>query len=219
MNDSSPDLNSSPRVPQDAPLDADPIRAHVFDGDIREYDKCLPNWWLTCFWGAIGFALVYWIGFYMLPFGRDAGAELKAEMTANADRAARASGVMDDALLWKLSRQEATVAAGRATYTTTCAACHQPDLSGAIGPNLRDTAWIHGGHPLEIMHTVTTGVLEKGMPNWGPVLGREKITEVVAFILSYHKEGEPAQVAPPWIPQAPGTPVVTQVNPPAATVQ
>jgi cytochrome c oxidase cbb3-type subunit 3 len=219
MNDSSPNSDSSPRPPQDAPLDADPIRAHVFDGDIREYDKCLPNWWLTCFWGAIGFALVYWVAFYMLPFGKDAGLELKAEMAANAARATHDSGVIDDPSLWRLSQQAATVAAGKATYTTTCAACHQPDLSGAIGPNLRDTAWIHGGRPLEIMNTVTTGVLEKGMPTWGPVLGKQKITEVVAFILSFHKEGERVQPAPPWIPQAPGAPVVSQVNAPATTVQ
>lgn len=204
--------------PAEAPLDADPIRAHVFDGDIREYDKNLPNWWLTCFWGAIGFALVYWVAYHMLPLGKDAGAALQAEMAENAKRAAATAEIVDDRSIWKLSQQTATVEAGRATYATTCAACHLPDLTGAIGPNLRDTAWIHGGQPLEIMHTVTTGVLDKGMPTWGPVLGKQKITEVVAFILSFHKEGEPIQAAPPWVPQVPGAPVVSQTAPPSAPV-
>jgi cytochrome c oxidase cbb3-type subunit 3 len=36
------------------------------------------------------------------------------------------------------------------------------------------------------MKTVSDGVLVKGMPPWGPVLGPKKTAEVVAFILSKH---------------------------------
>ena len=35
------------------------------------------------------------------------------------------------------------------------------------------------------------GVLAKGMPTWGPVLGAKKVSEVTAYILSKHQEGEP----------------------------
>ena len=72
----------------------------------------------------------------------------------------------------------------------------------AIGPDLTDTAWIHGGRPTEIYATVTNGVLIKGMPTWGPVLGAKKISETVAYILSKHTEGEPITVDP----NLPGTP-------------
>jgi cytochrome c oxidase cbb3-type subunit 3 len=95
-----------------------------------------------------------------------------------------------------MSRNSVSVEAGRATFTSTCVACHLASLRGkdenatAIGPNLTDKNWIHGGRPTEIYDTVTKGVLAKGMPPWGPVLGPKKITEVVAYVLSHHQEGE-----------------------------
>ena len=53
---------------------------------------------------------------------------------------------------------------------------------------------------LEVVKTFNTGILEKGMPTWGPVLGQQKITQVTAFIFSFHKPSEPIKQAPPWIP-------------------
>jgi cytochrome c oxidase cbb3-type subunit 3 len=35
------------------------------------------------------------------------------------------------------------------------------------------------------------------MPTWGPVLGQKKIVEVVAYVLSYHQEGEPMHLQSP----------------------
>jgi len=84
-----------------------------------------------------------------------------------------------------------------------CVACHLPDLKGQIGPNLVDEFWLHGGQPLEMVKLINTGILEKGMPNWAQVLGQEKIKDVTAYILSFHKEGEPIKQAPPWIPGQP----------------
>ena len=50
-----------------------------------------------------------------------------------------------------------------------------------------------------LVKTVNEGVLLKGMPAWSPILGQAKISEVVAYILSFHHEGEPAEIKP-WIP-------------------
>jgi len=63
-------------------------------------------------------------------------------------------------------------------------ACHGPTLEGGIGQNLVDATWIHGGLPTNIYATIQKGVLEKGMPVWGPVLGGGRIADVVAFIIS-----------------------------------
>ena len=101
-----------------------------------------------------------------------------------------------------MSRNPVIVAAGRTTFNTSCAACHLQSLRGkeespiAIGPNLTDQIWIHGGRPMELYDTVMKGVLAKGMPIWGPVLGARRAAESVAYVLSYHQEGEPVILAP-----------------------
>ena len=104
---------------------------------------------------------------------------------------------LDDASLWKMSQNATFVEAGKAVYNANCAACHLVSLRGksesvaAIGPDLTDTAWVHGGNPVEVYELINKGVLAKGMPTWGHVLGAKKIGEVTAYILSKHKEGEP----------------------------
>ncbi len=67
---------------------------------------------------------------------------------------------------------------------TNCAVCHGQEGQGNIGPNLTDNAWIHGGAPMQIFATVWKGVPEKGMVTWGPVLGKERIRSVVAYVLT-----------------------------------
>lgn len=186
------------------PTDEDPIRAHTFDG-IREYDKRLPNWWLWTLHGAIVFAFAYWF-YYHFPTEHETSEQrVDRKINAIAVAAAKNSGAdLSDDQLWTMSKDPAAVNAGAMTFQTTCASCHMPDLSGKIGPNLKDNIWIHGGKPTEIVRTITTGVAAKGMPTWGPVLGPAKISEVAAYILSFHKSSDPV------IPAGPATTATVQ---------
>ena len=59
---------------------------------------------------------------------------------------------------------------------------------------------MYGGRPVEVHALITKGVLAKGMPTWGPVLGPRKISEVTAFLLSRHREGDPIVLQPPSTP-------------------
>lgn len=183
--------------PTSPPTDQE-IRPHAYDG-IQEFNRRLPNWWLFTLYATIVFWIGYW-GYY--EWFRDApeGAQrLELEMTRiEAERLAATALVrIDDASLWAMSRNAVFVNAGRATFDSNCVACHLASLRGksqspaAIGPDLTDEVWIHGGRPSEVYRTVTRGVLEKGMPTWGPVLGPKRIAEVVAYVLSHHREGEP----------------------------
>jgi cytochrome c oxidase cbb3-type subunit 3 len=187
----------------DQPQNAeDPIRPHTFDG-IQEYDKRLPNWWLVTFYATIIFWVGYWFYYERAHLGPTNTQTIDQQMaTIEAARLAAAPSV-DDASLWKMSRNPVFVEAGRATFNTTCASCHTEKLTGAIGPNLVDRLWIHGGRPTDLYKTVTEGVLAKGMPPWGPVLGGKKISEAVAYVLSYHQEGEPIEKQDAWVPPPP----------------
>ena len=173
----------------------DPIRPHVFDG-IAEYDKRLPNWWLYTLYITIVFWVGYWAYFEWFNVGRTGEQEVALSMTEIEAKRLVAAKV-DDASLWKMSQNPTFIDAGKVAYDANCAACHLVSLRGksesatAIGPDLTDTAWIHGGKPTEVHDVITKGVLTKGMPTWGPVLGAKKITEITAYIMSKHKEGEP----------------------------
>ena len=191
-------------TPDSKPPLSDPekLRPHTFDG-IQEYDKRLPNWWLVTLYGAIAFWIGFWFYYERAHIGPTNQARVEQQLSViEAARLASAPS-LDNASLWKMSRNPVFVEAGRTTFMSTCASCHTEKLTGAIGPNLVDHLWIHGGQPMEIYHTVTTGVLAKGMPPWGPVLGNRKISEVVAFILNHHQEGEPIEVQAEWVPRPP----------------
>lgn len=179
----------------------DPIRPHVFDG-IAEYDKSLPNWWLNTLYISIVFAAGYW-GYYEWLKAGPSSEQAVVTAMAKIESQRLVAAKVDDASLWKMSQNPVFVDAGRATYAANCSACHLPSLRGkgesaaAIGPDLTDTIWLHGGTPTAIHDLITKGVLTKGMPAWGPVLGAKKVAEVAAFVLSKHVEGEPVTVAAP----------------------
>ena len=83
-----------------------------------------------------------------------------------------------------MSRNPVFVDAGRQTFNVKLRRLPPPEPRGksespaAIGPDLTDQVWIHGGNPTDLYRTVTEGVPAKGMPTWGPVLGAKRITEV-----------------------------------------
>lgn len=173
----------------------DSLKAHSFDG-IEEYDKKLPNWWLWTLYGAMVFSFFYWFYFHWVGNPETSAQRLDRQLSAIALAAASSGGELDDAALWKMSKDEKIISDGRKTFLTTCVSCHGVDLKGGIGANLIDNDWIHGGKPTEVARTVTKGVLDKGMPAWGPVLGKMRVAQVAAFVLSHHAEGAPIRIVP-----------------------
>jgi cytochrome c oxidase cbb3-type subunit 3 len=187
-------MNDDPNRPPTEPE----LRPHAYDG-IREYNHRLPNWWLFTLYGTIVFWILYWSYFESFQGGLEGPAKVEAALARieAVKLASKASSSIDDASLWAMSRNPIIVAEGRKTFESNCVACHLASLRGksenpaAIGPDLTDQVWIHGGTPTDAYRTVTQGVPEKGMPTWGPVLGGKRISEVVAYVMSHHKEGEP----------------------------
>ncbi len=178
------------------------LREHSYDG-IQEYDQKLPNWWLFTWYITMVWFVVAWGAYYQLGIGRTDEQEMELVAAFIKQKQESALAGIDDAKLWAMSRDAKTVEAGKATYTTTCAACHAPDLSAKIGPAklpglaLNDTEWKHGGKPAQMLSIVRKGApdVTKGMPAWEPVLGTQRVVEVIAFVLSHHKESDPVTLS------------------------
>ena len=180
------------------------LREHEYDG-IQEYDQKLPNWWLFTFYGAIAWFLVHWVlyyqaGAFQTDHERVAGGIAKVEQKRRAEREATEAS-LDDAALLAMAKDPAVIAAGEATYTVTCVACHGADLSATMdvagtkfplpGLPLTDGEWKFGGNPMDIYKLVHDGSPPESdghngakMQAWGPTLGTGKVTEVAAYVIS-----------------------------------
>lgn len=179
------------------------LRPHCYDG-IQEYDQRLPNWWLFTLYGSIVFFVLWWVSYYQFQL-MDTDEDRMSQKMAAID-AARLKQLEDinDAKLWAMSKDPQVVEKGKATFMTTCVACHGTDLMGKKtnpalpGLALVDQEWKHGHQPTDVLKLVRKGSpdVTKGMPPWEPVLGVGRVVEVTAFILSHHKEGESFTVAP-----------------------
>ena len=184
--------------------DKDRLLDHEYDG-IKEYDNPMPRWWLATFWVTIVFSVVYLLNVPGIGIGKGRIATYDAEVAAAESLRARndpLAGLTAESLV-AFSRQPATVALGKATFAAMCSSCHAADGGGGIGPNLTDAYWLHGGAPLEVLRTINTGVLEKGMPPWGKTLKPDQLTSVSAYVLTLRGTTPAAPKAPQGTPVDP----------------
>lgn len=79
---------------------------------------------------------------------------------------------------------KASIAKGKLIYDSVCFACHGKNLEGAIGHNLKDSLWVHGGTKEKIMATIKKGFPEKGMVAFGAIYNDSQIEDLTNFILS-----------------------------------
>lgn len=174
------------------------LMPHAYDG-IQEYDQRLPNWWLFTLYGTIAFSFLYWAYYFQFGIGQDDRVALNAELDALEARRMAAVRDIDDATLWKMSRNAKTVADGAAVYSSACAACHGPTLAGVkgLGFRLDDNLWVHGETPTAIYRNVNEGITFGGKPTGmvaQKMLGNEKVVAVVAYLLSKQTEGNLAKL-------------------------
>ena len=165
--------------------------SHIWDGDITEYNKPMPRWWLNLFWLTIAFAIAYLV--YYPGLGAFAGTgKWTSKGEYDIDKAAddrkleqtfsRYAGQSIDVL----AQDPKALALGRSIFSNTCATCHGSSAHGAIGyPNLSDDIWHWGGSPEQILQTVLDG-RDGVMPAWGTVLagmgGKDAVDSVIAYV-------------------------------------
>jgi cytochrome c oxidase cbb3-type subunit III len=172
------------------------LREHVYDG-IQEYDQKLPNWWLFTWYITMVWFVIAWVAYYQLGRGDSDVEQIDKAIAAVEEHRNQELASLDDDKLWEMAKDAKVVEAGKATYSTTCVACHAPDLSAHLagaklpGLPLNDAEWKHGGSPTQILNIIRKGApdLTKGMPPWEPQLGIQRVVEVTAFLLSHHQKG------------------------------
>ncbi len=64
-----------------------------------------------------------------------------------------------------------------------CADCHGAGGSGAMGPSFVDNRWRFGGSNADVYKSIAEGRPE-GMPAWGPMIPRDQIEKLVAYVQS-----------------------------------
>lgn len=84
--------------------------------------------------------------------------------------------------LEELAKDPAQVEAGRALYARHCVHCHM--ARGAVGANLTDDIWVHGGQLPEILNTISEGVPARGMMGWKRRLKEADLRALAIYVYS-----------------------------------
>jgi cytochrome c oxidase cbb3-type subunit 3 len=178
-------LNAAVPVSQEKDIELD----HDYDG-IKELDNHLPPWWKWLFYLSVVWAIVYFAAYhisYSLPLSREEYENEVAQATASQQKflASQPKAVIDESTLVYIP--DATILEkGKGVFVrNACGSCHRNDGGGnAIGPNLTDEYWLHGGGIKNVFTTIKTGVVEKGMPAWGKSMSPGDVRDVAFFVLS-----------------------------------
>jgi cytochrome c oxidase cbb3-type subunit 3 len=172
----------------------DATTGHIWDGDLTEYNKPLPKWWLNSFYVSIVFGLAYLVifpglGAFAGTTGWSSVAQHDADATAAEEKLRTLFARFDGMPLSELATNAEAVALGRSVFANHCAQCHGSDARGARGfPNLVDGEWIWGGEPDAVLATIVGG-RQAVMPPWGAVLGDQGVAEVVAYVQQLAGQG------------------------------
>jgi len=159
---------------------------HNYDG-IQELDNSLPPWWKYGFYLTILVACIYLYRYHISHDGMSSKEEYEAAMQqGEEDKAAyllTAGNNVDENNVTQL-KDPADIEAGKAIFVKTCAPCHLADGGGAVGPNLTDDYWLHGGSIKSVFKSIKYGWQDKGMKSWKDDFTPKQIQQLASFVKS-----------------------------------
>lgn len=156
---------------------------HDYDG-IKELDNPPPPWLMWLFYITVFWALGYVAYFHFFHVGPLQAEEYKNEMAEAAKKYKKTNTNTENIILLA---DAASLDAGSAIYTKSCAACHGPEGKGGIGVNLSDNKWIYGKDIKKVFETIKNGT-SKGMASFSS-LPDEQILQVASFVLEKLNSG------------------------------
>ncbi len=198
------ELNASVPVAKEQDIDL----GHEYDG-IRELDNHLPPWWKGILYGSMVWAVIYMVVYHFLGSLPLSGAEYENSLAVAAEqvrayRATQPVATIDENTL-TFSNDAAILSNGQKVFTSNnCQSCHRQDGGGnAVGPNLTDKFWIHGGSIKNVFQTIKNGVVEKGMPAWGKVMSPTEVRDVAFYVMSLQGSNPKDPKAPQGVEYVP----------------
>ncbi|MCK7592757.1 cytochrome-c oxidase, cbb3-type subunit III [Pseudomarimonas salicorniae] len=172
---------------------------HVWDGDIREYNKPLPRWWINLFYITIVFTVGYLIwypgaGSFAGTSGWTSAKEHAADRAVAEAKIMAALAPFEGQPIDVLARNPQAVEHGRSVFAANCATCHGSDARGARGfPNLADGSWQWGRDPQAVLTSILDG-RQAAMPPFAAVLGSDRaVLETGVYVQSL--SGQPVDPA------------------------
>ena len=162
---------------------------HEFDG-IQELNNPAPPWLLWMFYITVVVSIGYWLYYHVSDYGELQEAEYLSEM-AEADKEVKANAPKQLELV--LLTDDESLTEGKELYATkACATCHGANGEGnAIGPNLTDNYWIHGGDIESVFTVIKNGIPTKGMTPFKGQLNDTKILKVSSYLVAKLKGSNP----------------------------
>ncbi len=160
--------------------------SHDYDG-ISELNNKLPPWWTVAFGLTILFSIAYLYRYHVAESAPLQIEELQiaikaAELEKTAYLAKNASNVDENSVTML---DAAAIAGGKVLFTANCTPCHGAAGEGnAVGPNLTDEYWLHGGNLGDIFKTIKYGWPDKGMRAWKDDFSPIQVAQLTSFIKS-----------------------------------
>lgn len=183
-------INSFKPADQEASIDM----GHDYDG-IRELNNRLPPWWIYGFYMTIFVGVVYLWRYHIAETAPLSKQEFEIEWKRGEEQKAaflaKAGSEVDENTV-VLLKDPAALEPAKAIFKQTCIACHGSEGQGnAVGPNLTDVYWIHGGSIKDIFKIIKYGWPEKGMKSWKDDYSPVQIAQLASYIKSLHGTNPP----------------------------
>lgn len=168
----------------------------IFDTeDIVDNQGKLPVWWMSMFWGAIAWSIVYFIWLHPVASWNQHQMFAAEVEQYNLDHPVEIVELTPEGQN-PFSGDAQAIADGEKQYKIICAACHKVDATGLIGPNLTDNVWLHSeaGSTItnqEMFDLIMIGIDMDNIKQDPPMgvmlphkdsLGSKKVLQVMAYL-------------------------------------
>ncbi len=171
---------------------------HDYDG-ISELDNRIPQWWLYAFYATIIYGLVYAYRFlvaHTIPTQYEQLDESITQAQIEQRKREKAQGGAIDENTVQMA-DASGIQKGQTLFYANCRACHGDEAQGAaVGPNLTDAYWLHGGSLQDVFYSIKAGWPDKGMQSWQAILSPSEMQDVASYIMSVQGTDPPNSRAP-----------------------